>query len=94
LQAGYDRAGWIIGRQFLRSPTSVGANAEEAQGAESRRDLRHRYSIARKELRECRFWLRVLLRTGLLPRDTVEPFLAEASELYAILTAIIRRTES
>lgn len=72
---------------------SVGANVEEAQGAESRRDFRHRYAIARKELRESRYWLRLLSRTGTVGRDQVAPLLQEADELYAILTTVIKRVE-
>ena len=39
LQGGKDGAGWIIGKQYLRSATSVGANMEEAQSGESRKDF-------------------------------------------------------
>ena len=46
LQEGKDGAGWVIGRQFLRAATSVGANVAEAQAAESRADFIHKYSIA------------------------------------------------
>ena len=44
-----------IGRQLIRSGTSVGANVEEAHGAESQRDFAHKMSIARKEARESRY---------------------------------------
>jgi four helix bundle protein len=48
-----------IGRQLIRSGTSVGANVEEAHDAESQRDFVHKMSIARKEARESRYWLRL-----------------------------------
>jgi four helix bundle protein len=44
-----------IGRQLLRAATSVGANAEEAHGAESQRDFVHKMGIACKEVRETRY---------------------------------------
>ncbi len=47
----------VIGRQFLRSATSVGANVEEAHGAESQRDFVHKMGIACKEARETSYWL-------------------------------------
>jgi len=46
-----------IGRQMLRSGTSVGANMQEADAAESRSDFIHKVSIALKEARETRYWL-------------------------------------
>jgi len=69
LQEQSNRAGWIIGKQFLRSATSVGANLEEGQGAESRADFTHKYRIARKEVREAHYWLRLLLRAEVLPAE-------------------------
>jgi hypothetical protein len=49
LVRGRDRAGGVIGRQFLRSATSIGANVEEAQASESRADFIHKYGIAQKK---------------------------------------------
>ena len=61
-----DGAGLVVGRQVARSATSVGANVEEADGAESKRDFIHKMSIAHKEARETRYWLRIarILATG------------------------------
>jgi four helix bundle protein len=52
-------------RQLIRSGTSVGANVEEAQAAQSRADFIHKIEIALKELRETRYWLRLLVATWL-----------------------------
>jgi four helix bundle protein len=93
LQAGDDRAGWVLGKQYLRSATSVGANMEEAQGAESKRDFIHKCGIAQKEARESRYWLRVIVRSGIAPEDRIAPLLQETSELYAIITTIIRNAK-
>ena len=46
----------------LRSGTSIGANVEEAQGAQSKRDFITKYSIAHKEARETRYWLQPTTR--------------------------------
>ena len=46
LQRGRDGSGWILGKQFLRAATSIGANVEEAQAGESRGDFIHKYGIA------------------------------------------------
>ncbi|MDX1421257.1 MAG: four helix bundle protein [Rubricoccaceae bacterium] len=93
LQEQQDRTGWILGKQYLRAATSIGANAEEAQGAESRRDFIHRGSIAQREARESRFWLRLFIRTALAPEDRLRPLLQETEELYAILTTIVRKAK-
>ena len=84
-------AGIEVGRQLVKSGTSIGANMEEADGAESKRDFIHKASIACKEARETRFWLRVVRATG-LSKDAQEiNYLAqESDELVRILSAIIR----
>lgn len=90
LQDQPDRAGWVVGKQFLRSATSIGANAEEAQDASSRRDFIHRYSIAQREARETRYWLRLMIRTEMVQEERAVSLLDEADQLYRILTAILR----
>jgi four helix bundle protein len=52
LQEKRDGTCWILGKQFLRSATSIGANIEEAQFGETRADFNHKYGIAQKEARE------------------------------------------
>jgi four helix bundle protein len=53
-----DHVGRVLGRQLLRAATSIGANAHEAQGGQSRPDFIAKMSIAHKEARECAYWLR------------------------------------
>ncbi len=93
LQDQPDRAGWTIGRQYLRSATSVGANVAEAQSAETRADFVHKYSIALKEARESLYWLRVMDRSGLLRSEDLGHLKAETEELIAIITTIIVRAK-
>ena len=80
-----------IARQLLRSGTSIGANLEEAKAAQSRRDLIARFSIAVKEARETKYWLRLLKATQSAPDALIEPPLAEVDQLVAILTVSVRR---
>ena len=77
--------------QLLRAGTSIGANLEEAKGAQTRRDVTARFSIALKEARETAYWLRLLNATGLAPAEGLHPLLSEAEELIAILTTARRR---
>jgi four helix bundle protein len=77
----------------LRAATSIGANVEEARDGESRADFIHKYSIAQKEAREARYWLRLMVRSRLASLEDVAPLQKECGELYAIITAIIRRAK-
>ena len=84
-------AGIEVGRQLVRSGTSIGANVEEADGAVSKKDFTHKMSIARKESRETRYWLRIVRTTG-LSKDAheVDYLLQESDELVRILSSIIK----
>jgi four helix bundle protein len=75
-----------IGDQLLRSGTSVGANYEEAQGAESSSDFVHKLQVALKEMRETYYWLRLLDRAGILPSGRFTELLDEANQLCKILS--------
>ena len=94
LQDQPDRAGWIVGKQFLRAAMSVGANAEEAQDASSRQDFAHRYSVSLREAREARYWLRIMVRTDMAPTERLQPLLDESNEIYAILSTIVRKARA
>jgi len=85
--------GQTIGKQLLRSGTSIGANVEEGQGGQSRADFISKYSVARKEARETHYWLRLLIVAGILPPQKLESLLNECNGLIAILTTIIKKTK-
>jgi four helix bundle protein len=76
-----------VARQLLRAATAGGANYEEARSAESRADFAHKVSVAAKELRESRYWLRLISEADLASGTALAPLIAEAGELLAILTA-------
>jgi len=78
-----------IGGQILRSGTSPGSNYEEARGAESRADFIHKLGVVLKELKETRFWLKVIYRTKILPHQDVEPYMKECDELCAVIAKSI-----
>jgi four helix bundle protein len=78
-----------IGRQMLRSGTSVGANVQEADAAESRSDFIHKMGIALKEARETRYWLGLVDVTILPDNSEVLALLKESTELTKILFTII-----
>ncbi|SPD75135.1 conserved hypothetical protein [uncultured Desulfobacterium sp.] len=80
-----------LANQLLRSGTSIGANVEEGQAAQSEADFLSKYSIACKEARETHYWLRLLSASGLVPENRLQELLAECNELIAILTSIIKK---
>ncbi|HEY4691479.1 MAG TPA: four helix bundle protein [Anaerolineae bacterium] len=83
-----------IGRQILRSGTSVGANMEEAKGAESKRDFVHKTNTAYKEARETYYWLG-LIDAAILPKDKeVCTLRQECDEIIRILHAILRKSRA
>jgi four helix bundle protein len=87
-EPGVDRQ---IAWQLAAAATSVGSNLEEAKAAYSRRDFAAKNAISLKEIREALYWLRVIQRCQLAPAGKVDPLLAEASELTAMLTAGMKR---
>jgi len=83
-------AGMKIGQQLIEAGTSIGANVQEADGAESKKDFIHKIGIALKESQETHYWLR-LIDVALLSNDAeVKSLMQEAFELSRILGAIKR----
>ncbi len=82
---------YVLSKQLLRSGTSVGANVEEASAGQSRKDFLAKMSIALKEARETRYWLRLLRESQLTNVDVTE-ILVQATELERILTSIVKTT--
>jgi four helix bundle protein len=78
-----------IGNQLFDSGTSVGANVEEAQGAQSKADFIAKMSIAHKETRESAFWLRLLLEAGLLPKSRLADLREETEVIRRIISSIL-----
>jgi four helix bundle protein len=79
---------WPKAYQILDAGTSVGSNAEEADGASSHDDFIAKNRIALKEAKETRFRLRVCQRTGLLSPEFY-PLVQESDELVKILGKIV-----
>lgn len=82
-----------IARQLIRSGTSIGANMQEADGAESKKDFIHKVSIAHKEARESRYWLATLQATVLKNKRDVNTLWHECDQIVRILFAILKKTK-
>lgn len=79
----------IIIEQYVRALTSVGANDNEADGVTSKRDFIHTYTIVRKELKEVRYWLRVIAELYSALKPHLQSLLKENEELIKIVSSII-----
>lgn len=62
-----DQMGRVLGKQLLRSATSIGANAHEARGGQSEADFIAKTSVAHKEALATIYWLRLVDRANLPP---------------------------
>jgi four helix bundle protein len=78
--------------QVIRSATSIGANYCEADNAESRKDFKHKISICRKESKEAKHWLNMLLEAIPTLKPEINILLQEATELTLIFNAIVNST--
>jgi four helix bundle protein len=86
--------GEVLGRQVLRSGTSIGANLEEASAGQSRADFIFKCNLALKEARETYYWLRLLMTTQIVPANRLRQLANESDELVAILTTIVKKSRA
>lgn len=77
-------------RQLVRATTSIGANLEEARGAETKPDFIHKVAVARKEAFEALYWARLLEADR--ADAALREFRRELNEVAAILTVILKRS--
>jgi four helix bundle protein len=81
----------VIGKQLLRSGTSVGANYREGFRARSDAEMAAKFSICIQELDETAYWIELLIEAGLMTEAQLTPLLSETNELIAIFTVSVRK---
>jgi four helix bundle protein len=86
-----DKKEFVLSKQILRSGTSIGANIEEAIGAQSNKDFLSKLSIAYKEARETHYWLRLLHDSDMLNESEVISILSDCEELLRIIGSIQKK---
>ena len=91
LPKGY--LGDVIGRQLLKSGTSIGANYREANRAESKADFVHKVNLSEKEASETVYWLELMTEAGIGSRQEVTTLLLKAREILAIFTVAGRTSK-
>ena len=80
---------YVLGKQVLRSGTSIGSMCEEAVSGESNADFIHKYTIALKEARETHHWLRLMVATNMITGERAKEIVQESFEIKNILGAIV-----
>ncbi|MBX3741095.1 MAG: four helix bundle protein [Akkermansiaceae bacterium] len=90
---GPDFAARHIGNQLLRSGTAPLSHHGEAQGAESPADFIHKLRLALKEFRESQRWLKLIIRSEILPDQKLAPLLDETDQLIRIFVTSINTAE-
>lgn len=88
------RIGDVLGRQLLKSGTSIGANYAEATRASSRKQFIYLVEIATREAVETQYWLELLLESETFSETKLNDLIAESGELAAILTATANTARS
>ena len=81
----------VLGKQVLRSGTSVGANYREGNRAKSDADIINKFESVLQELDETDYWLDLLVRSDILPAKKAEALIKETNELLAIFTTIVTK---
>ena len=81
----------VLGKQVLRSGTSVGANYREGHRAKSDADIVNKFETVLQELDETDYWLELLVKSNIMAAAKADPLRKEASELLAIFTTIVTK---
>jgi four helix bundle protein len=81
----------VLGKQVLRSGTSVGAQYREGHRAKSDADVINKFEGVLQELDETDYWLSLLVKAGIVPATTLEPLIKETNELIAIFVTIVTK---
>ena len=84
-----------IFNQLIRSGTSIGANIEEADSSSTRKDLKYKMIVAKKEAAETVYWLRLIIDAKLIKNEDniniTKNLLNECGQLVRILGSITRK---
>jgi four helix bundle protein len=84
----------VLGKQLLRSGTSVGAHYSEANFAKSNKDFVNKIESGLQELEETIYWLDLLHEANVLKPEVLQPLQKECRELIAIFVTIAKRVKA
>ena len=84
----------VLGRQLLRSGTSVGAHCREAKRARSNAEFISKVEGGLQELEETVYWIELLLDSGILLKDDITGLCKEADELLAMMVSSVKTVKA
>ena len=84
----------IIGKQLLRSATSVGANYRAACRGKSTADILHKLSIVEEEADESLYWLELLIESNVVSETKLSALMKDTNEIVAMIVASIKTLRS
>jgi len=86
---------YVLSKQLLRAGTTIGANIEEAQASQSRKDFLSKMSVASKEARETLYWMKLLVQSNFLDDyQHTDKLVEEINSIINILTKIVKTVSS
>lgn len=85
---------FVLSKQILRSGTSVGANINEAQQAQSKKDFLMKMNIALKECTETKYWIELLSAIDYINQEQKDSIIKDCVELEKLLTSIVKTTRT
>jgi four helix bundle protein len=83
----------VIGKQLLRSGTSVGAHYREAQRSRSNAEFISKFEGGMQELEEAMYWMELLIGAGIVEKKLLEALCKEANEIMAILVTCAKKVK-
>ena len=89
-----EKKDYTIGKQLLRSGTSIGANVKEALRGYTKADFTSKMSISLKEASESEFWIEILRDTGYITEQQAQSLLNDCIELIKLLMTIIKTSQT
>jgi len=79
----------VLIKQVVRSAGSIGANAAEADGAESKKEFIQQFTISKKEAKETLYWLSVIFDFNCIPPEKTSPIIDENKQIISVISKII-----
>lgn len=85
---------YVLSKQILKSGTSIGANTEEADAGQSKKDFISKLSIALKEAKETHYWLRLLFDCDYITKQMYDSLIQDCEEIIFIITKILQTSRA
>jgi len=85
---------FILGKQLIRSGTSINSNIIHAKSSLTKREFTYYLNIAKKEAKETKSWLSMTMDSELIKFERINPLLEENEEIIKILVKSVKRAQN